>query len=481
MHVFRAAPIKRKLILIIMLTSSVAFLLGGVAYLTYDLLTFRTLMARQLAVLAEIIGANSTAALSFNDPASAQETLAALAADENIVSTALYTKDGRIFAKYLRSDVTGEFSTPEPEKDGHRFEDGHLVLFQPIVLQGDRIGTIYIQSDMQVFYSRLKQYASVGAIVMLAVSLVAFLLSAKLQRVISEPILQLARTARVVSVEKDYSVRAVKQSEDELGILIDGFNDMLTQIQNRDAEFMASKERTEAATRAKSEFLANMSHELRTPMNAVLGYTRMLLTNVYGEVPEKVRDVLQRVELSGRHLLGLINDVLDFSKIEAGQFILSINTYSFEEVVHNVRTAMEPLATEKKLALKVTLPPDLPAAFGDERRINQVLLNLVGNAIKFTEAGEVKVQIAASDGALVISVSDTGPGIPEADQQKIFEEFQQAGSGMRTKGGTGLGLAIAKRIVELHGGRIWVESSMGKGSTFWFTLPVRVERETRAT
>ncbi len=228
----------------------------------------------------------------------------------------------------------------------------------------------------------------------------------------------------------------------------------------------------EAASKHKSQFLANMSHELRTPMNAVLGYTRMLLTNIYGEVPEKIQDVLQRIEQSGRHLLDLINDVLDFSKIEAGQLILSVNTYSFKEVIQNVRTTMEPLATEKKLALAVMLPPDLPAALGDERRINQVLLNLVGNAIKFTEAGEVKVQITASDGALVISVSDTGPGIPEADQQRIFEEFQQTeGPGKRTKGGTGLGLAIAKRIVELHGGRIWVESSMGKGSTFWFTLP----------
>jgi len=238
----------------------------------------------------------------------------------------------------------------------------------------------------------------------------------------------------------------------------------------------------EAASRHKSQFLANMSHELRTPLNAVLGYTKLVLNNIYGEVPEKIRDVMERVELSGRHLLGLINDVLDLSKIEAGQLTLSLKDYSMKEVLQTVSTAMESLAGEKKLALKVTAPADLPLASGDEQRINQVLLNLVGNAIKFTEAGEVKVQATVSDGSFVVSVSDTGLGIAPADQQKIFEEFQQAdSSSTRRKGGTGLGLSIAKRIIEMHGGRIWLESSPGKGSTFWFTLPVRSQRQTQVT
>ena len=223
-----------------------------------------------------------------------------------------------------------------------------------------------------------------------------------------------------------------------------------------------------------------MSHELRTPLNAVLGYTRMLLTKVYGDVPEKIGDVLERIEKSGRHLLGLINDVLDLSKIEAGQVTLSLNAYSIKEVVQNVVTAMQPLAAEKKLALKVSLPSEVPPAHGDERRITQVLLNLVGNAIKFTDAGEVRVQAIVANGALVVSVSDTGPGISERDQQEIFEEFRQVeNSATAKKGGTGLGLAIAKRIIELHEGRIWVESSLGKGSTFSIRLPVRVEQQAR--
>jgi GAF domain-containing protein/anti-sigma regulatory factor (Ser/Thr protein kinase) len=229
----------------------------------------------------------------------------------------------------------------------------------------------------------------------------------------------------------------------------------------------------ELASKYKSQFLASMSHELRTPMNAVLGYTRMLLMNIYGELPEKVRDVHQRIDKSGRHLLGLINDVLDFSKIEAGQLALTLNPYSIKDVVQAVVSSTQSLASEKNLLLKTDVPADLPPISGDERRVAQVLLNLVGNAIKFTDSGEVRIDAALADGVLSVSVSDTGPGVPETDREKIFEEFRQAeGSVTQRKGGSGLGLAIAKRIVELHGGRIWVESELGKGSMFTFTLPI---------
>jgi len=238
----------------------------------------------------------------------------------------------------------------------------------------------------------------------------------------------------------------------------------------------------ESASKHKSQFLANMSHELRTPLNAILGYTELILDNIYGDVSEKVRDVLTRLEKSGRHLLALINDVLDLSKIEAGQLTLSMSDYSMKDVVQTVLTAVESLAAEKKLALQAAVSPELPLGRGDERRITQVLLNLVGNAIKFTEVGEVRVEVSTTDGAFLVAVSDTGPGIAPADQERIFEEFHQVdSSSTRTKGGTGLGLAIAKRIIQMHGGRIWVESSPGRGSTFSFTLPVRVERHRGAT
>jgi signal transduction histidine kinase len=232
----------------------------------------------------------------------------------------------------------------------------------------------------------------------------------------------------------------------------------------------------ELASKHKSQFLANMSHELRTPMNAILGYTELILDNIYGEPSAKMRSVLERVQSNGRHLLGLINDVLDLSKIEAGQLTLSLNDYSLKDVVHSVFSAVESLATTKHLALKIEVPPALPPGHGDEHRITQVLLNLVGNAIKFTETGEVAINASAQNGSFTVAVRDTGPGIAKADQTKIFEEFQQAdNSATRKKGGTGLGLAISKRIIELHGGRIWVESNEGHGSTFSFTLPVRIE------
>ncbi len=232
------------------------------------------------------------------------------------------------------------------------------------------------------------------------------------------------------------------------------------------------------ASQHKSQFLANMSHELRTPLNAILGYTELIVDKIYGDVPEKISEVLERVQKSGRHLLGLINEVLDLAKIEAGQLALELDEYAFNDVAQAVMSAVGSLAAEKQLPLSVDVAADLPVGRGDERRITQVLLNLVGNAIKFTERGEVAVRVSASGGAFLVAVRDTGPGIREEDRQRIFEEFQQSDSSpTKRKGGTGLGLAIAKRIVEMHGGRIWVESTVGQGSTFFFSVPVQAERE----
>jgi len=243
-------------------------------------------------------------------------------------------------------------------------------------------------------------------------------------------------------------------------------------------EVEAKGRELEIASRHKSQFLANMSHELRTPLNAILGYTELLSDGIYGELPPKIGEVMGRIDRSGKHLLGLINDVLDLSKIEAGQLELALAEYSLQEIVHAVVTQVESLAAEKGLRLTVTVARDLPAGRGDERRLAQVLLNLVGNAIKFTESGEVRIAASEAGDAFVVSVSDTGPGIAPADQQRIFEEFQQAdSSSTRRKGGTGLGLSIARRIVELHGGRLWVESSVGQGSTFTLQVPMRVERQ----
>jgi signal transduction histidine kinase len=234
----------------------------------------------------------------------------------------------------------------------------------------------------------------------------------------------------------------------------------------------------EIANQHKSEFLANMSHELRTPLNAILGYTELILDNIYGNVPEKIQEILKRLEKSGRHLLSLVNDVLDLSKIEAGQLALSLKEYSMAEVIQSVFNSVEALAAEKKLDMKIKVPEELPIGKGDDQRIAQLILNLVGNAIKFTSEGEIRAEATVTNHTFLVSVSDTGPGLAEVDQKKIFEGFRQVdGSSTRNQGGTGLGLSIAKKIVEMHGGRIWVESTLGIGSTFRFTLPVRVEKQ----
>jgi signal transduction histidine kinase len=238
----------------------------------------------------------------------------------------------------------------------------------------------------------------------------------------------------------------------------------------------------EIASQHKSQFLANMSHELRTPLNAILGYTELILDDIYGEPTDRMRGVLQRINANGRHLLGLINEVLDLSKIEAGRLVLSLADYSMRDIVYGVFSAVEPLANEKNLRFRIDISKDLPKGRGDEQRLTQVLMNLVSNAIKFTDAGGVLIRATATNGSYTVAVADTGPGIAQSDKDKIFDEFQQAdNSATKAKGGTGLGLSIAKRIVEMHGGRIWVESLLGNGSTFAFAVPIRVEQQKVST
>jgi signal transduction histidine kinase len=287
------------------------------------------------------------------------------------------------------------------------------------------------------------------------------------------PIGVLALTRSEVQPFTDKQIELVTTFADQAAIAIENVR-LFEEIQDKSRQL-------EEASQHKSQFLANMSHELRTPLNAILGYTELMADGAYGEPSEKMRGILQRLEANGRHLLGLINDVLDLSKIEAGQLELELSDYSVQDIAQTVRSTLEPLAADKKLAFKIEVASKLPPGRGDGRRLTQVLINLVGNAIKFTDAGEVAIKAEANSGSFHVSVRDTGPGISVTDQAKLFQEFQQADNAItRKKGGTGLGLAISKRIIEMHGGKIWVESQPGQGSTFTFTLPVIVERQVEA-
>jgi signal transduction histidine kinase len=256
---------------------------------------------------------------------------------------------------------------------------------------------------------------------------------------------------------------------------------LFEEVQERTRELARTVEELEIASQHKSQFVASMSHELRTPLAAILGYTELIQEGFYGPLSEKSMDALTRIRSNGKHLLGLINTVLDIAKIEAGQFSLNLAEYALSNIVETVRAATESLAETKKLALKTDVAKRVPIGLGDEQRLTQVLLNLVGNAIKFTDAGEVRIAATTVNGRFSVSVTDTGPGIPGDHQARIFEQFHQVNSShTKAKGGTGLGLAIAKQIVEMHGGRIWVESTLGKGSTFRMELPVRAEAQKAA-
>ena len=508
---FQELSIKRKLILMTMLTSSIALLLSSASFLIYDLISFRNLLTHDLATQAQIIGYNSAAAMAFKDEPAATATLSALTAKGDIVSAALYSPNGQMFAHYFRDKKTLPSEVPAcSQGKPYRFEGQYLEVCHDVALNGDRVGTLILQSDMRQWSMRARRYATICLVFALVSVFLAFLVSSKLQKVISGPIMHLEDTMKIVSANKNYEVRAVKSYSDEIGSLIDGFNAMLSDIQQRDGalrgandelqtrtleleeevsqrkqaqeELLKAKHIAEEASRAKSIFLANMSHELRTPLNAIIGYSEMLEEEARDtQDPDHIGD-LQKIQFAGKHLLSLINDVLDLSKIEAGKMPLHLETFDIRLMVDEIITTLQPAIEKNKNKLRVRMADEISTMRADVTKVRQILFNLLSNACKFTDQGTIGLDVdrKLEDGQdwIRFQVTDTGIGIAGKQRENLFKEFAQADTSIARKyGGTGLGLAISYKFVQLMKGRIGVESELGKGATFTAELPAHVKME----
>ena len=509
------APIRRKIISMIMIISSLVLIASYGVITVNEWRAKHQLLADSLSTLARVVGINSSAALAFHDPENGVEILAALQSEPQVIEAHLYDQEGELFASYLKEEKEQEtlltriierlpfeplFIQGLEKEHVHEvsFKTGSIEIIKLIQVDEKTVGTIHLHASLiHLYRTFFYQLVSMGVIVFAAL-FVALLLASRLQLMISRPILELLNIMSKVSKDQDYSLRAVPYGKDEIGDLINGFNQMLGQIQDHDAALAdllsethdakedaeAAKVIAEKANHAKSEFLANMSHELRTPMHAVISFSSLGLKRLDTASTEKLAGYFSNIQGSGKRLLVLLDDLLDLSKLEAGKMQLDMKQNDLYQLVKRCTMEQESRIDEHRLTLDMVPPECVTVASFDDVRIGQVITNLLSNAIKFT-LHDKTIRITISEESLVsenvpvpglrFTMRDEGIGIPDDELEVVFDKFIQSSKTNTGAGGTGLGLAICKEIINCHGGRIWAENHPGGGAVFSFVLPVAIE------
>jgi signal transduction histidine kinase len=499
-QILRDLSLSRKIKTIIIVSTALALVLSSSAFLWLAWNSLRDSLELDAVGLAKAIGDNATAALLFKDTTAAHEIIMALAGDPRVMEAALWEKGGTRLAIYSQGAKSIARIPLRIQPEAASYEKDSLVIVRNIRMDKERVGSIYVRMGLASLRSLFAKIATIMALITSGMLLLTYFIASKLQALVSKPVVDLARTVKSISDNKNYNIRAKKAGRDEVGDLIDGLNEMLEQIQNRDevlrrhshnlalrsAEVTAINgqlniaiQKAEQASKAKSEFLAKMSHEFRTPLNAIIGYCELIEEEMEEtEQPEFSTD-LDKIHTSARHLLALINDVLDISKIEAGKMEIFIETFNVQNALQEVWSTVRELAEKNGNHLHFDCADDMGMMTSDQLKLKQVLLNLLGNSGKFTHNGCIQMQVhrCSVNGApwLHFQVSDSGIGISSEDQKKLFQAFSQADdSTTRRYGGSGLGLAITQRFVQMMGGTITVESSPGNGSTFLVRLPAEL-------
>ncbi len=476
MNMFGKMSLKQKITALILAASCLVLLLSSTIFVGSQVITYKRLTVSELNAVAGIIASNVSAAVVFDDPASAEEMLRVLGAKPGLVWARILRPDGSLFAAH-EARPGGAGASGVPDWAAVKMLDSLIDLRVPIRLDGETIGTLHLRADLTQMYDIIDTYLVLAAFVVFLLIALAFVMASRIQKVVTEPVLGLLATMRAVSRDQDYTIRARKHADDELGQVSDGFNRMLAEIQAHDLELRAAWHEADAASRAKSEFLANMSHELRTPLNAIIGFSEIIKLEMLGPLGTgRYRHYAQDIFDSGNHLLAVIGDILDISKVEAGEFELHAEPTDLEQIVEQSLRLVRERAEAAGIRIEVAIGRDLPRLLLDQRLIKQSLINLLSNAIKFSpEGGSVAVRAARGpEGSVLLSVADSGIGIAEDDIPSVLKPFSQVESAFsRSHEGTGLGLPLAKSFIEAHGGRLEIDSTVGRGTRVTLHIPAQ--------